>query len=192
MDTDKLFEDLYAAELGREWGQVQLLSKKILSITPLKPWMEGSARRCLAISHLAFSMQKDDATKQQLRQESVAEARRSIQAYERDASPNPVHLSRSYDALSNTLHMLAIAVDGTKLDVKAKFNREAATAAEKALQLNPGNKEAQENLKKARESEGVYAEAIKESSGGGGCLGIVVLVAALLGAMVPLAKALIK
>lgn len=169
MDMDKLFEDLFAAELGREWSDVQSVSRKILAVTPLEPWMEGSARRCLAISYVAFSMQRDDATKRSLRQTAVDEARKSILAYERGASPNPTHLSKCYDTLSMTLHMLAIALEGTQLDAKVKLDREAVTASEKALQLNPGNKDAQENLEKARKSEAVYAEAIKESSGGSKC-----------------------
>ncbi len=191
MDMDRLLENLFAAELGRDWDTVQSISKEILSVAPLKPWIEGSARRCLAIAHVALSRDKDAATKLSLRQAAVEEARRSIQAYERDGSPDARGLSQCYGALGFTLDMLSTVVDENQLAAKQKLCREAASAAERAVQLDPSNTEAQETLQKARKWEGRYSQAIKESSKGG-CFGVIIVIAALMSAMIPLAKALIR
>ncbi len=192
MDVNRLLEDAVAASLGREWDQVQALTKQILSTTPLEPWMEGGARRMLAESHLAFSMNKDDATKFALRNKAVEEARKSIQAYEKQAQPEPRTLSESYRVLATALNLLGFAVDQSKIENKAALNRDAISATERALQLNAGNSEAQELMQKLRKTQGVYAEAAKENSGGGGCFGIIVLVAALTAIGATLAKAFIR
>jgi hypothetical protein len=179
MDIERLMDDAYAAYLGREWDQVQALSKQILSTSPLQPWMEGSARRLLAHSYLAFSMNKNDPTKLSLRNKAIEEARKSVQAYERQQQPEPRALSESYDALGSALNLLGLAVDQSNIATKVQLNREAIAVTEKALQLNPGNQEAQEHLQRLRKTEGVYGEAAKETSSSGGCFGLVLLLTAL-------------
>jgi hypothetical protein len=192
MDVNRLLEDAVAAWLGREWDQVQALSRQILSTTPLEPWVEGGARRMLAESHLAFSMNKDDTTKFSLRNKAVEEARKSIQAYEKQAQPEPNGLSESYCVLGSALNLLGFVVDQSKIENKAGLNRDAIAATEKSLQLNAANTEAQEQLQKLRKTQGVYSEAKKESSGGGGCFGIVLLLVTLAAIGTSLAKALIR
>lgn len=42
MNIEVLMEDAFTACIGHEWDKVQVLSSQILSVRPLKPWMEGT------------------------------------------------------------------------------------------------------------------------------------------------------
>lgn len=169
MDVERLLEDAYAAYFGREWDQVQQLSKQILSNRVLVPNVEAGARRLLAHSYIASSMNKDDETKRSLRLSAIDEARKSIAAYGRENQPQPITLSESYCVLGAAQNLMGFVMD--TMEEKSRYNKEAIASTEKALQIHPGNREAQENLQKYRKTEGVYASAAQEQTtkSGGGC-----------------------
>ncbi len=170
MNIESLMDDAFAAYIGHEWDKAHALSKQILSAAPLKPWMEGAARRILAHSCIAFSMNRDDPTKRSFRQSAIQEAQQSIAAYSRDPETDPKILAESYVVLGLAQQLMGFAVDS--MEAKIGFNREAIASTEKALQLNPQNPEALRNIEKFRKTESVNASeggGTKSASGGGGC-----------------------
>jgi len=133
-----LLEDAYTAYFSKDVKRLRQICERGIGLRNISGNNEAAFRKLYAFALCGLSLQ-DDQDKLILRQRALDEAKKAIGLY--GDSADPIALSQCYEIYGNAAQLYSIALSGT--NQKNQLLREAISAYERALQLNPSNSGAQ-------------------------------------------------
>ncbi len=144
-NPESLLEYAWECFYKREWEKLLQVCKDILAIDGLNAEHEASCRKLYA-NALAGRSFEDKANALTLRKEAVEQARKSIELY--GSSAEPSSLSDAYDTLGTALQICSFVLPDES--EKDRHFQEGTKAFQKALQIDPSNKQAMDHLERSQ------------------------------------------
>lgn len=144
-NPEALLEYAWECFYKREWEKLLQVCKDILAIDGLNAEQEASCRKLYANAFAGRSFE-DKANALPLRKEAVAQARKSIELYGSAAEPSS--LSDAYDTLGTALQIYSFVLPDES--EKDRYFQEGTKAFQKALEIDPSNRQAIDHLERAK------------------------------------------
>lgn len=146
-DADSLIELGWECFYRRDWNQLIPICEKVLTIDDLSTKDEAPCRKLFANALIGLSFENKENAKE-LRKQAIEHSRKCIELYGETA--DILDISESYDILGTSLQMYSLVIQ--QVDEKNRYFQEGLKAFEKAVSIDPNNKQAVEHLNRAKQT----------------------------------------